>query len=320
MEIPEVIDELYEAFARRLGEPMAESARDLPRALRLAPEPNLPWSRVLSHEVTLGAPALFADATTVPSQVVRDAMLAHLLAVIDAFGNDRIEDDQVAATPDLVALLGQVRRERDRALVRVSGGLPLHGLDFAATDALSLQAMRRERALLVASKAVDMETYERTSLEKQYVGVVASVALARTAGWSERRALAVRRTLESVFMGLQVYDDVVDWEDDLSRGGAWALSLMRRTASGAWHPDITRSAQVRLRVLQSGVLHAMLRRAVKHMRDARRRAATLGATRLAAWAAAREQRFDALAKAERSSAGYTVRAHALSAWAGEVLA
>jgi hypothetical protein len=315
MEIAELVDELYEAFARGLGEPMAESARDLPRALRLAPEPNLPWSRVLSHEVTLGAPALFAEAMRVPSHLVRDAMLAHLLAVVDAFGNDRIEDDQVPATPELKGVLGRVRGERDRALARLCGR-PFQGLDFSTADALGLGAMRRERLVLMAGKAVNMETYERTSLEKQYVGVVASVALARVAGWTDRQVQAVRRTLESVAMGLQVYDDVVDWEDDLARGGAWAVSLMKGTLAST---DV-RDVSVRLQVLRSGVLHAMLRRAIHHMRAARRLAGALGVGRLAVWCASREHKFEGLAAAEEGSAGYTVRAHALSAWAGEVLA
>ena len=61
MNIHELVDDLYEAFADRIGEPLSDSARDLPRALRLAPQP-VPWSRVFSHEVTLGAPALFAEA------------------------------------------------------------------------------------------------------------------------------------------------------------------------------------------------------------------------------------------------------------------
>jgi hypothetical protein len=321
MNIPDLVDELFEAFAQGLGEPMAGRARDLPRALRLAPDENVPWSRVFGHEVTLGAPALFADAMLAPSDLVRDAVLAHALAIIDAFGNDRIEDEQVMPTPDLMALLGRMRRERDRAMVRMFGGPPLPELGFAMADSLSLRAMRRERATLLSARAVDMASYERASLDKQGLGFVASVALARLAGWDERRCRAVRATLEAVALGLQIYDDVVDWEDDLRRGGAWAVCIMHGTRPRARPADRpTEGAGIRLQVLRSGVLQSMLERAVFHMRAARRRATILGAPRLAAWAASREKRFDALARAEAGSAGYTVRAHALSAWAGEVLA
>jgi hypothetical protein len=321
MNIPELVDELFEAFAQGLVEPLGEHARDLPRLLGLAPIYCTPWSRVFSHDVTLGAPAMFAEALEVPSDLVRDAVLAHMLAVIDAFGNDRIEDDQVPATPELLAVLGRMRKERDRAILRMFGGRPPPEVDYALADALSLRAIRRERWFLLPARPADLETYERVSLDKQCLGVIASVALARIAGWDDRRCRAVRLTLESVCMGLQAYDDVVDWEDDLQRGGSWAVCLMK----GASTQDSPRErktdgARIRLQILESGILHVMLRRSVRHMRAARLRASALGASRLAAWAASCEHRFEGLAAAEAGSAGYSVRAHVLSAWAGEVLA
>jgi hypothetical protein len=322
MNVLELVDELYEAFAERLGEPLASCARDLPRALRLAPVPGVPWSHVFSHEVTLGAPALFAEAMpAVPSSVVREATLAHSLAVIDAFGTDRVEDEQVQATPGMMAILGQARRERDRAMVRLFRGTPPLEYEYSAADALTIRAIRRERALLLAARPVDVASYERASLDKQCAGLIATHALARVAGWSERRCVAVRQTLEAVALGLQIYDDVVDWEDDLRRGGSWAVCLMK----GMWPATSSRErptegARMRLEVLQSGVLRLMLQRALWHMRSARRRAIALGARRLAAWSASRETRLEALVAAESRSAGYAVRAHALAAWAGEVLA
>ena len=76
---------------------------------------------------------------------------------------------------------------------------------------------------------------------------------------------------------------------------------------------------IRLEVLRSGILRTLLQRAAAHIRASRMRAAALGALRLASWAAARESRLHALVAAESRSAGYAVRAHALAAWAGEVL-
>ena len=321
MNIHELVDDLYEAFADRIGDPLSDSARDLPRALRLAPEP-VPWSRVFSHEVTLGAPALFAEAMPQLNQgTLREAVLAHLLAVIDAFGTDRIEDEQVEASPSIFAVLGQARRERDRAMVRIFKGPVPAESDFRTADATTLGAIRRERAMLLSGRAVDFDTYERASLEKQCVGVLATVALARVNGWGDRRCRAARETLESIWLGLQVGDDVVDWEDDLQRGGAWAVCLMRgrQSSTDAGNGAIV-GESIRAKVLRSGVLGAMLRRAQQHMHRARRRASALGALRLAAWAGAQEERLAALAAAETRSAGYAVRAHALAAWAAEVLA
>lgn len=317
MNIHDLVDDLYEAFADRIGEPLSDSARDLPRALRLAPQP-VRWSRVFSHEVTLGAPALFAEAIVgLPSSLTRDAVLAHMLAVIDAFGTDRIEDEQIETSPGVYAVLGQARRERDRAMARIYGGRPPAASDFRAADALSLGAIRRERAMLLSARPVNMKIYETASLDKQCAGILASVALVRAGGWTERRCRAVRATLGSVSLGLQIADDVVDWEDDLQRGGAWAVCLMRGHAPAS---SSRGRESIRNQVLQSGILAVMLRRALAHMRAAKRRARALGVHRLASWAEQQASRLDGLASAEAQSAGYAVRAHSLAAWANEVLA
>ena len=55
-------------------------------------------------------------------------------------------------------------------------------------------------------------------------------------------------------------------------------------------------------------------------RPGRRLATTLDAHRLSAWALAQERKLETLVAAETRSPGYAVRAHALAAWAGEVLA
>jgi hypothetical protein len=321
MDTHDLVDELYEAFADRIGDPLSESARDLPRALRLAPEP-VPWSQVFSHAVTLGAPALFAEAMpNVERAHVRDAVLAHLLAVIDAFGTDRLEDEQIEASPVVFAVLGQARRERDRALARVVGKGAKGADDFRAADVATIQAIRRERAALLSGRPVDMKSYEEAALAKQGVGIIASVSLARAARWNEKRCRAVQATLESVSLGLQMYDDVVDWEDDLQRGGAWAVCLMRgMDASPFPNNRAALGTPIRLQVLQSGVLKTMLARARDHMKAARRRAQALGALELASWAAGQESRLRNLETNEASHAGYAVRASALAAWAREVLA
>jgi hypothetical protein len=321
MNILDLVDELYEAFADRIGAPLSESARSLPRALRLAPQ-AVPWSRVFSHEVTLGAPALFAEGMlNVSGGQVRDAVLAHALAVVDAFGTDRIEDEQIEATPAVFAVLGQARRERDRALGRLLGAEGGASMDFQVTDVRATQAMRYERQVLRSGKGVEFSEYERTSLQKQGVAIVASVALARAAGWDDRRCHAVRTTLEAICLGLQMADDVVDWEEDMERGGAWAACLMEGLHSPPSSGSRLRAPpSVRRRVLDSGVLQRMLARALRDMRAARRLATTLDAHRLSAWALAQERKLETLVAAETRSPGYAVRAHALAAWAGEVLA
>jgi hypothetical protein len=317
MNVHDLVDELYEVFADGIGGPLGESARDLPRALSLAPA-AVPWSRVFSHEVTLGAPALFAEAMpTLDRNLLREAMLAHVLSVVDAFGTDRIEDEQVTASPVIFAVLGRARLERDRALARLfAGRVRPSGCDFRAADLVTAQALKSERSTLLSGRPADIDAYEAASIEKQRAGIIASLALAHAAGWAPLRCDSVQFTLESVALALQMHDDVVDWESDLQRGGAWAICLMRGQGNSA---EIDRRMPIRKQVHDSGILGVMLSRACIHMRRARRRATALGARRLAGWASGQERRLQSLAAAEIKSAGYAVRAGALAAWASEVL-
>jgi len=320
----ELVDELYEVFVDTLYGPLVDAARGLAVTLRLAPSPKVPWSRVFGHEVTLAAPALIAEAMPhVAESVRRDAIFAHMLAVIEAFGTDRVEDGQVQATPELMSLLGQARRARDRAISRVCPGVADPALDFGMADHKTAYAISAEHDVLRRGTAVTFETYERISLGKQSVGFPASIALAHAAGWGEARRSTLFRALASVWLGLQMHDDVVDWEDDYSRGGAWALSLARGTREGLGEELESKppeAAAVRRTVHDARTLERMLERSRRHFRATKRRAMALGAGRLAEWGAEREARLTALVKAERASAGYAVRAHLLGPWAGEVLA
>jgi hypothetical protein len=321
MIIHELVDELYRAFVGGLGNALAARARNLPQVLRLTTGFESPWSQVFAHEVTLGAPALLAEAIPLATaSQVRDAVLAHMLAVIEAFGVDRIEDEQIEASAPVLAVLGHAKFVRDGAMARLCHGPIPPELDFAGASALVLRAIRRERSALLSARPVDIAAYERASHDKQCIAWLATQALAQAAGCDGRRTAAVKATLQSVAAALQAYDDVVDWEEDVERGGSWAICLMKAQRREAIPREgAPESSRIRGELLRSGVLGLLLERAVYHIRAARRRATALGAARLAAWAASREARFEGLVQAERRSAGYAVRAHALAAWAGEVL-
>jgi hypothetical protein len=317
----EIVDELYEVFVGMLYGPLVECARSLAFTLGLAPSPRVPWSRVFGNEITLAAPAFLSDAMpNVGEAALRDATFSHMLAVIEAFGSDRVEDGQIRSTPALMALLGEMRRARDRALRRVCPDVVDPTIDFGLSDQKTLYAIASEHGLLREGQGVTFDTYEMVSLGKQSPGFPAPIALAFAAGWDVRKRRALHRALASVWLGLQMHDDVVDWEDDQARLGSWAVSL----AKGKRDPrTMTRSSEalaVRQRVHASGVLADMLARSRAHFRGARRRANFLGAKRLEVWAGAREVKLARLFEAERDCAGYAVRAHALAPWAGEVLA
>jgi hypothetical protein len=320
MDALDLVDELYAAFAASLPRALAKEALDLSLTLQLAPSRGVPWSRVFGHEVTLAAPALVAEAMPyVSPELVRDAVMAQAFAVIEAFGTDRIEDRQIEPSEALVDVLTRIRTARDRAAARVYGTNRDTSVDFDAAHQRTLGAIRLERRLLVEGRPVPFAVYEDVSLGKQSVGFPPSMALALAAGWTEGQRLALRDLLESTWLGLQMPDDAVDWEDDQARGGSWAVSLARHlNASG--EEGSNDKFGLRKLVWSSGVLARMLDRAATHFRRIERIGGSLGAGRLASWGRQRAIETEDTAKAESNHAGYAARAHALIAWRREVLA
>lgn len=315
-----MIDELYAAFAESLPEHLRPGARALVSTLQLAPA-GVPWSQVFSHGLTLAAPSLLAEAMPEVSRGrVRDATLAHLLGVIEAFGTDRVEDRQILADDLLITLLLEIRRARDRALAAVLGTTPLPpSVQLDQVDA-SLGAIALERNLLLDAVGVTLEQYEEIAAAKQGPGLPASLALATAAGWSARRVATLGRALRAAFMGLQAHDDVVDWEDDWKRGGAWALSLARGVDTFRAPAAGSGLTWARGLVFEAGTLATLLQRSAWYFHVASRLFDVLGARQLSAWAEMRSRVVTDLAQNEAKHAGFAVRAHQLAPWARECLA
>jgi hypothetical protein len=311
------IDELYGAFVATLPPALAGHAEELAMTLGLAPSRDVPWSSVFGHEVTLGAPRLVADAMPeLALAAITGATLAHMLSVIEAFGTDRIEDGQVPATPELGEVLARARAARDDVIARVRGDPSGAEPTYARAEQATVAAIRAEQEVFRAGRAVSFERYLAISRGKQSVGLPAALALARAAGWNARRARCLEEMLYAVWVGLQLHDDVIDWEDDLRRGGAWAASLAASSVPS--RPSARELTKTDLHA--SGVLARMLAGSARCFRAARRRASVLGAHRLAGWAREREETVGALARREAEAAGFANRAHALSSWSKTVLA
>lgn len=319
---PALIDELYAEFVSALPDDLAPAARALPHALDLAPSAETPWSEVFSNEVTLGAPQLVAEGMTgITEGVLREATRAHLFAIIEAFGTDRLLDGQVDASRELEGVLTRVRAARDEALGRITAGpASSSAFSYARADEETAAAIRAEQAILKRGEAVAWPRYLAISYDKQRLGLPASLSLARAAGWDARRTRSLGKLLDAVWLGLQLHDDVVDWESDLRRGGAWAASLAAHVPPRA-NPRDRKTVPVSARklVLDSGVLLRMLRASSRYFRAARRRAEVLGLHRLGAWARGREALTADLAQREAESPGQTNRAQALATWARIVL-
>jgi hypothetical protein len=282
----------------------------------------MPWSQVLAHEVTFAAPAVFAEALPgVHPGLVRDAFLAHALAVIEAFGTDRLADGQAIDTPELHRLLELLRLARDRALLRVRHQGTDPELDYSAAGADVLRSIAAEKELMQRGVAVDFSRYEEIALGKTRVGTPASLALAKAFGLADAKCAAIRRTLSSIWLGMQYHDDVVDWEDDLRRGSSWVIHLARGGQLQVPPRERpTERSPIRRMIFASRILEQMLSRAHQHFRAARMRAQALGCRELATWARGKELHARGLAMQEIRSPGYAVRAQALTPWAAEVLA
>jgi hypothetical protein len=316
------IDALYGGFVTSLPAVLRPLASELPYTLGLAPAPGVSWSQVFSHEVTLEAPALIAEAFPKASgELVRRAILGHALSVIEAFTTDRLKDSQVRSTPELLELLEHIRSARDSVIEQV---LPGSARVIRAADRQTQQAIGEERELLSSLGAASFDDYKRISSAKQAVGLPASVAFARAVGATESQVEEVRRALSGIWLGLQFEDDAVDWEDDWRRGhGAWAVSLARRRLEAVkeqrseerpTEPDL-----IRRRVFNMRVLYLMLRSARHQYRSAWRYARAGRLQRLGEWCEQRIVRLDKLLPLEERHAGYVVRARKLAPWAAEVL-
>jgi hypothetical protein len=319
MDFPSNVDAIWTAFCDELPLDLQPEARALAVGMVLAPLPDIPWSMVFKNEVTLAAPALFAPAMPqATQQMAMTATTAHMLAVIVAFATDRLLDRQAEGSPQMLRLLEHMRVERDRAICELMGSeiCPYHDAEYSA-----LCAINTERILLHHGIALSFSDYAKLSLAKQAVAFPASLALARAAGGDGRHKRAIESVLRGIVLGLQFHDDVVDWEDDWKKGGAWAVSLGRGLAIRESAPDNGKPniESVRRLVHRSGVLATMMTMARWRYRMAARLAAMLGADRLSRWAREQELTAADLAEHESKSAGYVVRAHQLSSWAGEVL-
>ena len=310
------IDRHYEEGCGALPIEQRELARTLPFRLGLTPQPDIPWSEVFQHRVTLAAPALFAEAMPhADERSVRHATISHMFAVIEAFTTDRIQDEQVpdpeGALKRLAAGLRFVRDSRIQDLDADARSA------FAIADRDVRDAHAREQEILKARRGVPLHRYAKISLQKQAVGFPATMALARAERLDHGRRAVIREALSGIWLGLQYADDVLDWEDDYERGGAWAVCIARGLGAEQRAGDdflTTRSA-----VFASGALARMLGLAGESFHGTKTLAEQLGAVSLELWADAQHQRMVELEAGEREHPGYALRAHRLRHFAREVL-
>jgi hypothetical protein len=206
-----------------------------------------------------------------------------------------------------------LRLLRNDVVQRVDPDAPaeFEGADYDVRDALEA-----EREILTTRRAVSLTQYARLSLQKQAPGFPATMALTRLGAIGAERRARARAALEGVWLGLQFADDVIDWEDDFERGGAWALSV-----AGGLGAEVSAEALLgpcRDRLFESMALAQMLSLSQASFESARDAAKSVGADELARWAAQQHERVAELEEGERRAPGYALRKHRLRHFAREV--
>jgi hypothetical protein len=312
-----LVDEIYETFARSLPPTLARAAGALASTLKLVPDSvggdrAVAWSAVFKHEIVLAAPALFAEAVPdVPSRVVREAVRAHLLGVLHAFAVDRVQDGEARASASTLALTDALRDARDRALGLVIDGAPKANTPRGFPDDDTTEAVLAEQACLARAEATDFAVYLDLSRRKQGAAAPASAALALAAGWPPAEVMQVHELFEALALGLQMYDDAVDWPKDLTQGRAWAASLL----GVARLPPAEASARIR----QGDVLFRLVDGGREQFARGEALARAMQATSIAEWASERRQALTRVAREEQRSPGYAAREQELGGWLHEVL-
>lgn len=323
-----LVDEIYESFARSLPPTLARAAWALAATLKLVPEAGLggsggdssgipgdvrvAWSDVFKHEIVLAAPALFAEAVPdVPSRIVREAVRAHVLGVLHAFAVDRVEDGEARPGASTLALIAAMRDARDRALGTVLEHASHRTPDAGFPDEDTARAVAEEKECLASAGAIDFPRYAEISRRKQGAAAPASAALALAAGWPPEDVALVTHLFDALALGLQMYDDAVDWSRDLHRGSAWAASLL----GVARFPENEAS----LRVRESDVLFRLVDGGREQFAVGEALARRLQAPAIAEWARERLHVLARVAREEKRSAGYAAREQALGGWLHEVV-
>jgi len=308
---------LYEAFVETLPPALRGVARELPWHLKLVADRSAGWSEVFPHQLSLGAPQLFAEALPgAPLARVREATLAHLLCVLEAAVLERCCVDRAQLDSEVSAVLEALAGARASALARLG---PAAERAHAMARAETLAALEEERQILPEARPVTFEDYRRITRAKASVSCTATLLLAQLAETGQRESRIIHRALGNAWHAIQFERDVLCWERDWRTGSAWVVPLVRgirsrrRNGERATEPDLVRRA-----VLGSGVLEMLLGMAVSEYRKTRRRACALGAERIWAWAASREAHLSELLTCESESAGYVIRLQKLAPWAREV--
>lgn len=319
--------DVYETFVLSLSPPLRPAARELP--VRVGAVPPVPprggsrdgaldsgqsWTDVLTHVAMWATPLALVEGLSAgkcSADDVRRAVLAHELAVLVATARDRVDTGALTQDLTLETVLELARRARDQALAQLLRSQGDSPPPYVGAARETTRAMHKCRQLLERREVVGVAAYEALSLSKWAIAFPAPLALVRAAHGA---ALVppVRHALSSLWLAMQVLEDVLGWERAFVSGTAWPVLL--GCPGGPRDPAVVRSE-----VHASGVVLSLLTLARARLEDAAEAWRDLGMLQLSLFAMNRASYVRKLLDAEQHSAGGAVRAHTLASWAARVL-
>ncbi len=300
------IDRIYGRFVAALPGALQEVAVRLPERLGLTSNDELPWSEAFDHPELLRLPELLAASPrlALSRELCEAAVAAHLFGMIGALGVDAITSHRVDEDAEVVAVIYELHRARDRAYARLSGG-PEAAVDFGMAEALSREALREEASVFAGVQEASPERIRMFLLKRHACVFPASLAAAHAGGWSAADTSRLELVIGGVLLGLKLREKVGRWMEEHRQGRSWAVAILAYGHGAALARSSLSELAGHLEV--AGVLTELLQMSSRAFANAAHSARELGLESLAAWAREQSRRTSGLALFESVEPGYTVQ-------------
>ncbi|MBI1814677.1 MAG: hypothetical protein HYR72_06850 [Deltaproteobacteria bacterium] len=262
------IDHLYRRWLRSALPPtLREVARALPHAMSFSPQPRWrTWRDVYGTPVFRALPFLIAEAfPSVPRATLEQLGVAHVLIILLALIDDRLNDRQLAFARDTNLLRYAVEGEIHALLGTTVGPRADFWRRFRRDVSEYVDGHSTEPVLWIGRRpAYTHSHYARDSAAKTAVCRITAVAVALLGGAPPPAVRRVVALLDHYLVGMQYLDDAVDWEEDF-RGGRWTyfLQLHLRPQEARRAVPVTLAA-LRSRVATSQVTADFFARGSRH--------------------------------------------------------
>lgn len=199
---------------------------------------------------------LQTENISIPSELRRDADLAQLCFLVSTFVEDRALDGQIELDEDEARFAQAIRRRGWRILNRL-----LCGLNDEHIWILDLP--RQYRASLhntytsLSTAGCWYGAVRRIAPARGYPGVMVPLALASAHGTPTNTLRRMKVAFDCLMLGLQWFDDLLDWREDLAHGDINLLldALQFQGLDARTHPcNDLRGPNVGAALLSNGIL------------------------------------------------------------------